>query len=353
VACSCAFALATPIAMLASIGAGAKRGVLIKGGKYLESLAQADVLLIDKTGTITLGRPQITDIVPLNGVSQDELLTLVASAERYSEHPLAEAVRAAAQARQLSLAAPESFEALPGLGVRARVDGALIAVGNRRLIPTASSLSDADDLESQGKTPLFVARDGELIGALAAADTPRPEVPAALEAVRELGVRHIELLTGDNERAAAALVEGMYGHMPLSDLRYRANLLPEDKIAIVKEYQARGHTVVMVGDGVNDAPALAQADVGIAMGAAGSDVAVEAAHIALMREDWTLVPEVLEISQRTMRVVKLNIAFTTVYNVVGLTLAALGILPPILAAAAQSLPDLGIMANSSRLLRQK
>ena len=353
VACSCAFALATPIAMLASIGAGAKRGLLIKGGKYLETLAQADVLLIDKTGTITLGRPQITDIVPLNGVSQDELLTLAASAERYSEHPLAEAVRAAAQARQLSLAAPESFEALPGLGVRARVDGALIAVGNRRLIPTASSLSDADDLESQGKTPLFVARDGELIGALAAADTPRPEVPAALDAVRELGVRHIELLTGDNERAAVALVEGMYGHMPLSDLRYRANLLPEDKIAIVKEYQARGHTVVMVGDGVNDAPALAQADVGIAMGAAGSDVAVEAAHIALMREDWMLVPEVIEISQRTMRVVKLNIAFTTVYNVVGLTLAALGILPPILAAAAQSLPDLGIMANSSRLLRQK
>jgi len=353
VACSCAFALATPIAMLASIGAAAKRGLLIKGGKYLESLAQADVLLVDKTGTVTLGRPQITDILPLNGASEEELLVLAASAERYSEHPLAEAVRAAAQARHLSLAVPEDFEALPGHGVRARVNGGLITVGNRRLVPIASSLSAAAELETQGKTPLFVARDGELLGALAAADTPRPEVPAAMEAVRKMGVRHIELLTGDNQRAAAALVEGMYGHTPLSELRYRANLLPEDKIAIVKEYQAQGHTVVMVGDGVNDAPALAQADVGIAMGAAGSDVAVEAAHIALMREDWTLVPEVFEISRRTMRVVKLNIAFTTVYNVVGLTLAALGILPPILAAAAQSLPDLGIMANSSRLLRQK
>jgi Cu+-exporting ATPase len=353
VACSCAFTLATPIAMLASIGAGAKRGLLIKGGKYLESLARADVLLIDKTGTLTLGRPQITDILPLNGASEDALLALVACAERYSEHPLAEAVRAAAKGRGLSLAEPEDFEALPGLGVRARVNGAPIAVGNRRMIPADSSLLIAGQLEAQGKTPLFVARDGELIGVLAAADTPRPEVPAALDTVRRLGVRHIELLTGDNERTAAAFIEGSYGHTPLPGVRHRAGLLPEDKIAIVKEYQALGHTVVMVGDGVNDAPALAQADVGIAMGAAGSDVAVEAAHVALMREDWTLVPEVLRIAQRTMRVVKLNIAFTALYNLVGLSLAALGFLPPILAAAAQSLPDLGILANSSRLLRQK
>ena len=353
VACSCAFALATPIAMLASIGAGAKRGLLIKGGKYLESLARADVLLIDKTGTLTLGRPQITDVIPVNGASEDELLGLAASAERYSEHPLAEAVRAAAAGRGLSLGEPEDFEALPGMGVRARVNGALVAAGNRRMLPTASSLPVVSELEAQGKTPLFVARDGELIGLLAAADTPRPEVPAALDAVRELGVRHIELLTGDNQRAASAYVAGAFGHTPLSSLRYRAELLPEDKIAIVKEYQAQGHTVVMVGDGVNDAPALAQADVGIAMGAAGSDVAVEAAHVALMREDWMLVPEVFRIAQRTMRVVKLNIGFTTAYNVVGLTLAALGYLPPILAAAAQSLPDLGILANSSRLLRQR
>jgi Cu+-exporting ATPase len=353
VACSCSFALATPIAMLASIGAGAKRGLLIKGGKYLESLARADVLLIDKTGTLTLGRPQITDILPLNGLSENEVLTLVASAERYSEHPLAEATRVAARERNLSLAEPEDFEAVPGLGVRARVNGDVVAVGNRRLIPAASSLVIADELEVQGKTLLFVALDGELVGALAAADTPRLEMPAALAAVRALGIEHIELLTGDNERATAALVEGMHGRTPLSDVRYWANLLPEDKIAAVKEYQARGHTVVMVGDGVNDAPALAQADVGIAMGAAGSDVAVEAAHVLLMREDWRLVPEVFYIARRTMRVVKLNIGFTALYNLVGLSLAALGFLPPILAAAAQSLPDLGILANSSRLLRQK
>jgi Cu+-exporting ATPase len=351
VACSCSFALATPIAMLASIGAGARRGLLIKGGKYLESLARADVLLIDKTGTLTLGRPQITDILPLNGASEDEILTLVASAERYSEHPLAEAARARARERHLPLDEPEDFEAMPGLGVRARVNGDVVAVGNRRMIPQASTLTIADELEAQGKTLLFVAQDGKLVGALAAADTPRPEVPIALAAVRALGVGHIELLTGDNERSAAALVSGKLGSA-LPDVHYRANLLPEDKIAIVKAYQAQGHTVVMVGDGVNDAPALAQADVGIAMGAAGSDVAAEAAHVALMREDWTLVPEVFRIARRTLRVVKLNIGFTAVYNLAGLSLAALGFLPPILAAAAQSLPDLGILANSSRLLRQ-
>ncbi|MEJ2557753.1 MAG: cation-translocating P-type ATPase, partial [Anaerolineae bacterium] len=264
VACSCSFALATPIAMLASIGAGARRGLLIKGGKYLESLARADVLLIDKTGTLTLGRPQITDILPLNGASENEILTLVASAERYSEHPLAEAARARARERHLLLHEPEHFEAVPGLGVRARVNEGIVAVGNRRMIPEASTLAMADELEAQGKTLLFVAQDGELVGALAAADTPRPEVPIALSAVRALGVGHIELLTGDNERSAAALVSGKLGEA-LPDVRYRANLLPEDKIAFVKAYLALGHTVFMVGDWVKDAPALAQADVGIAL----------------------------------------------------------------------------------------
>jgi Cd2+/Zn2+-exporting ATPase/Cu+-exporting ATPase len=181
---------------------------------------------------------------------------------------------------------------------------------------------------------------------LAAADPLRPEVPTAFAELRALGVRHVELLTGDNERTAATLAEQL-------GVLYRANLLPEHKIAVVKEYQAQGHIVVMVGDGVNDAPALAQANVGIAMGAAGSDVAIEAAHVALMREDWTLVPELLRMARRTMGVVKMNLAFTAVYNLVGLSLAALGFLPPILAAAAQSLPDLGILANSSRLLRQR
>ncbi|HEX9617715.1 MAG TPA: HAD-IC family P-type ATPase, partial [Anaerolineales bacterium] len=207
-------------------------------------------------------------------------------------------------------------------------------------------LPEAQALESQGKSLLYVVVDGRAAGLLAAADTLRVEVPDAIAAVRRLGIGQIELLTGDNERTAASLAK-------LLGVDYRAELLPEDKIAIVKEYQARGRTVLMVGDGVNDAPALAQADVGIAMGAAGSAVAVEAAHIALLREDWTLVPQVVAIARRTMRVIKMNLAFTAVYNAAGLSLAALGFLPPIFAAAAQSIPDIGILANSSRLLKQK
>jgi Cd2+/Zn2+-exporting ATPase/Cu+-exporting ATPase len=358
VACSCSFALATPIAMLASVGAGAKRGLLIKGGKYLESLAGADVLLIDKTGTLTLGKPAITDVMEIpNPKSQtpkaDTLLQLAASAERYSEHPLAEAVRQAARERGLELLEPQEFEALPGLGVRARVNGTVVTVGSRRMVVIerqrperneAKRSEVEDELEAQGKTLLFVACDDALAGVLAAADTARPEISSALAEVRALGVKHIELLTGDNERTAAELANRL-------GVRFRAQLLPEDKIAVVKEYQAQGHTVVMVGDGVNDAPALAQADVGVAMGAAGTDVAVEAAHAALMRDDWMLVPELLRLARRTMRVVKMNIAFTALYNLAGLSLAALGFLPPIFAAAAQSLPDIGILANSSRLLR--
>ena len=344
VACSCSIALATPIAMLASIGAGAKRGLLIKGGKYLEALAQADVVLIDKTGTLTLGRPQITDVVALNGLPEQEILAFAASAERYSEHPLAEAVRATARERGLAPDEPQTFEALPGFGIRATVNGSIITIGSQRLVQAGESL--AAPLEAQGKTVLYVQKDGELVGVIGAADTLRPEIPAALSALRGLGIREIRILTGDNERVAAALAQQL-------GVEYRANLLPEDKIAVVKDYQQRGHVVVMVGDGVNDAPALAQANVGIAMGAAGTDVAMEAAHVALMRDDWTLVPDVFRLARRTMRVVKMNLVFTAIYNLLGLTLAAFGILPPILAAAAQSLPDFGILANSSRLLRWK
>lgn len=344
VACSCSFALATPIAMLASIGAAAKRGLLIKGGKYIEILAKADVLLLDKTGTLTLGKPQITDIVALNGLSKPEIMTLAATAERYSEHPLAEAVRNAASEQHLPLGEPAEFESVPGMGVRAQVDGKQVMVGNRRLLASPQLPPLAQELEAQGKTLLYVVVDGAPAGILAASDTMRADVPAALKAVRAQGINLIELLTGDNETTAAALANQL-------GVAYRAQLLPEDKIAIVKEYQRQGHIVVMIGDGVNDAPALAQANVGMAMGIAGTDVAIEAAHVALMREDWALVPDVFQIAKRTIGVVRFNIGFTTVYNIIGLTLAAVGILPPILAAAAQSLPDLGILANSSRLLR--
>lgn len=345
VACSCSFALATPLAMIASIGAAARQGVLIKGGRYLEALAKADVILLDKTGTLTLGRPELTDIEVLGPFDATTILQLAASAERYSEHPLAEAVRAAARQRGLTLAQPQDFRAMPGSGVAARVGEYLVQVGSARILGEQTP-AVAARLEAQGKTLLFVLVDNKLAAVLAARDTLRADVPAALSQLRQLGIDKIELLTGDNARTAAAVAQ-------LLGITYRADMLPQDKIAAVKAYQAQGKVVVMIGDGVNDAPALAQADVGIAMGAAGSPVALDAAHIGLMREDWTLVPEVVRIARRTMNAVKMNIGFTAVYNLTGLSLASAGLLPPAIAAAAQAGPDFGILANSARLLRTR
>jgi P-type Cu+ transporter len=361
VACSCSIALATPIAMLASVGASAKKGILIKGGKYLEALARADVLLIDKTGTLTLGRPIVTDVVvfpsPIGGgmsasspkgegqgegMDENSLLSAAASADRYSEHPLADALRRASLERGLELQDANDFDSVTGVGVRATVNGKRIAVGRHSL----NGNEQVKALEAQGKTVLSVTIDDRSAGVIAASDTLRGEVPEALAEARQFGIQRIELLTGDNERVASALA----GSLGIS---HRAGLMPEDKIRIVKEYQSQGRIVVMVGDGINDAPALAQADVGIAMGRAGTDIAIEAAHITLMREDWSLIPRLLQTARRTMRVVKGNLGFTAAYNAIGLLLAAFGFLPPIFAAALQSIPDLGILGNSARLLRQR
>jgi Cd2+/Zn2+-exporting ATPase/Cu+-exporting ATPase len=284
--------------------------LLIKGGKYLEALARADVLLIDKTGTLTLGKPRITDIVdfglkleekltqstilaqrstpdhrnPGINARQAAILQIAASAERYSEHPLAEAVRLAAGDSGLDLFEPVDFESVPGKGVRASLSGHFVLVGNARWLSETiqsrdGSMAQIEALEAQGKTLLLLAVDGHLAGALAAADSLRREVPQALVEARSLGIKYIELLTGDNRANAAALAKDL-------GIQYQAELLPEDKLAVVRKYQAKGHIVVMVGDGINDAPALAQADIGIAMGAAGSGVAMEAAHVALLRDDW-------------------------------------------------------------------
>jgi heavy metal translocating P-type ATPase len=341
VACSCAFALATPVAMLASIGTAAGEGLLIKGGKYLEALAQADVLLLDKTGTLTLGTPRITQVTPLNGVPKEDILRLAASAERYSEHPLADAVRNAAATQNLAISDPDDFEAIPGQGIRATVEGRTVTVGNRALVETTD-----DVLVQDGQTPLYVAIDGAPVGVLLAADTVRDGVAEALHALQQAGhVKHVELLTGDTEQAGQALADRL-------GIDVQAELLPEDKIDVVKRHQDAGRTVVMIGDGVNDAPALAQADAGIAMGGIGTDVAIDAAHVVLMREDWALVPELFRTADRTLGVVKSNLVLTAVYNGVALSLAALGWLPPVIAAALHAVPDLGILANSSRLLRR-
>ena len=342
VACSCSFAIATPMAMLASIGAGARRGLLVKGGAFLEALARADVLLVDKTGTLTLGRPTITDVVPLAGLTEGEVLALAAAAERYPEHPLAEAVRTHAVARGVPVPEPQAFEALPGLGVRAVVGGRAVAVGSRRLVASEVP-AGAVELEARGKTVVFVVRDGEAVGLLAAADAIRPDVPAALAELRALGLRQVEMLTGDGEGAAAGLAERL-------GVRYRAGLLPEDKVAVVKAYQAAGHTVVVIGDGVNDAPALAQADVGVAMGAIGSDVAIEAADIALAGNDLRQIADIIQLGRQTLRIIRQNYGLAIGANAGGLLASAAGRLSPVLAAVLHNASSLAVVLNSARLV---
>jgi Cu+-exporting ATPase len=388
VACACAVALATPMAVVASVGRAAREGILIKGGRTLEALAQVDTLLVDKTGTLTFGTPAVTDLVGRAQIagweaqniqpaaSDLDLLRLAASAERYSEHPLAGAVVAEARARGLTLLEPDQFEVAVGRGVTARLNGSNLLVGNRPLLAGHGvSLPDdvlarAEALEAEGKTVLFVAAlqrpasdgqpresgqpgeegseralDGGLLGLIAVSDVLRSEVPATLAELQRLGIRRTVLLTGDNERVAQALARRL-------GVEYRAELLPEDKIAFVRQLQAEGQRVAMVGDGINDAPALAAADVGIAMGVAGSDVAIEAADVALLRDDWRLVPDAMRIGRRTFGAIKQNLAIGVLYNVVGLSLAAVGLLPPVLAAAGQSIPDVAILLNASRLLRR-
>jgi Cd2+/Zn2+-exporting ATPase/Cu+-exporting ATPase len=350
VACSCAIALATPVVVLASVGNAAQRGLLIKGGMALEQLARIDTLVVDKTGTLTRGEPQVTDLVPF-GMTEDALLRAVATLESRSEHPLARAMVQAADRRGLAPGTVEQFTSLAGRGIVGMVEGTPWAVGNRRLLTERAITLDAAQehaaqaLETRGKTVFFVAANQRLVGLVALADVLRSDVKEALAELAPLGIRQVVLLTGDNERVAASVAAEL-------GITYRANLLPEDKIAAVKELQHAGAAVMMIGDGVNDAPALAQADVGMAMGVAGTDVALEAADVALMRDDWRMVPEALRIGKRGRRTIRQNIGFTALYNVVGLTLAAVGILPPVWAAAAQSLPDVAIMFNSARLLRQ-
>jgi len=351
VSCACAIALATPTAVIAAVGRAARRGILIKGGRYLESLAHVDTVVMDKTGTLTFGRPAVTNVSALDGRSEEEVMVVAATAEQLSEHPVAAAVRQAARERGLDPISADQFEALTGMGVRARSNNRRLLVGNQRLLEEediplpADARAKAVAWQEAGETVFFVAVDDRVLGLMAVADEARPEVPEALAALRKLGIEHFLLLTGDDKRNARAEADRL-------DIAYRAELLPEDKIEVIRQLQEGGQTVLMVGDGVNDAPALAQADVGVAMGVVGTDAALEAADVALMRDDWHALPEAMRIGRRSFRVIQQNLGLGVLYNVIGIGLAALGILPPVVAAAGQSIPDLLVMLNSARLLRK-
>ena len=350
VACSCAIAMATPITVLAAVGQAARRGIVVKGGRYLEALAKVDTVVMDKTGTVTIGRPEVTEVITVDGQNETALLHLAAAVERRSEHPLAEGILREAERRALPVAEPRDFRTYPGEGVAAVVDQLDVLCGTEGLmarqgIPVPDAMrARLRELASHGRSVVLLAHGGRLVGLVALADVLRPDVAEALEALRALGIRHLLLLTGDRREVAAAVADKL-------GLAFEAEVLPDQKLRVIERLQGEGRVVAMVGDGINDAPALAQADVGIAMGAAGTDAAIEAAHVALMADDWRVVPHAVALGRRAFRTIKQNLWFTAGYNLLGMTLAATGWLPPIAAAAAQTLPDVGVMLNSARLLR--
>jgi Cu+-exporting ATPase len=356
IACPCALGLATPTAIVAGTGNGAELGLLIRGGDALEAAGSLDTVLLDKTGTITQGHPRLTDLLPIEEYSADDLLRRVAAAETGSEHPLASAILAAAKDHELILPEASDFQSSPGEGLSARVDGEIVVLGNARLFAAqgitlpAEAISRSESLAQEGKTPLFAAVHGKYAGLLGVVDPPRQEAREAVAMLKRQGVS-VVLLSGDRRGVAEAIAR------EVGITEVIAEVLPQEKLAVVKELQAKGRRVGMVGDGVNDAPALALADVGIALGT-GTDVAMEAADITLMRSDLRGVPEALALSRATMRVIRQNLFWAFVYNVLGIPIAAGLLYPltgwllsPMLASLAMSLSSVSVVANSLRLRR--
>ncbi|MEN8950876.1 heavy metal translocating P-type ATPase, partial [Planktotalea arctica] len=357
IACPCALGLATPISITTAAGRGAQAGVLIKDAEALERMAGVDTIIVDKTGTLTLGKPELTDVVAFSVFSSDTVLKLAAALELGSEHPLAEAIVEGARSRGISLPKASRFEAVTGKGVQGTVEGQSVALGNNAMmellgVDTKGIEEAMDTLRSEGKTAMFISLDGALAGVVAVADPIKPTTASAIQELHGLGLRVI-MATGDNQRTAEA-VAGLLG---IDDVR--AGVLPEDKKALVEELHAKGHSVAMAGDGVNDAPALATADVGIAMGT-GADVAVESAGITLLGGDLIGIVRARKLATATLRNIKQNLFFAFAYNAAGVPLAAgilyplFGVLlSPMIAAAAMSLSSVSVITNALRLRRVK
>lgn len=352
ISCPCALGLATPTAIMVGTGRGAKSGILIKSATALETAHKIDTVILDKTGTITAGKPVVTDILPIK-VTENELLAFAAGLEKLSEHPLGEAIVAAAKAKQLALLEAGNYKQIPGQGVTAELAGAECAAGNLKLlqelnVDTSTLMDQYDKLASQGKTPLYFVRAGELLGCIAVADTVKPTSKEAIGKLQAMGLR-VLMVTGDN-RATAEAIRAQVGVDEAV-----AQVLPQDKEAVVRKLQQEGHIVAMVGDGINDAPALARADVGIAIGA-GTDIAIEAADMVLIKSDLLDVAKAIRLSRSVMTNIKENLFWAFIYNAVGIPFAA-GVfytafgwlLNPLIAAAAMSCSSVSVVTNALRL----
>jgi Cu+-exporting ATPase len=348
IACPCALGLATPTSIMAGSGRAAEYGILFKGGEHLEQTHHIDTVILDKTGTVTKGKPELTDV--LSAGDETEFLMLVGAAEKHSEHPLAEAIVAGVKDRQIELPDPDSFEAIPGYGVKANVNGKELLVGTRRLmerygVDASPAYAAMAQLEEAGKTAMLVSIDRKYAGIVAVADTIKETSKDAVSRLKEMGIQVI-MMTGDNERTAKAIAaQAGIEHV-------RAEVLPEGKAEEVKKLQAEGRKVAMVGDGINDAPALAIADIGMAIGT-GTDVAIEAADVTLMRGDLSSIPDALLMSRKTMVNIKQNLFWALGYNTLGIPIAAAGFLAPWVAGAAMALSSVSVVLNALRLQRVK
>lgn len=355
IACPCALGLATPTAIMAGTGKGAENGILIKSGVALETAHKLTTVVFDKTGTITNGKPKVIDLIPAPGFEREKLLRIAASAEKGSEHPLGDAIVAYAAEQGITLLDAQQFEALPGRGISAVVEGEAILLGNEALmaesgIDVKPCLAQAKLFAQEGKTPMLAACGGRVAGVIAVADTVKKNSIDAVGQLRDMGVQ-VVMLTGDHEATAQAIAK----QVGISEVF--ANVLPSEKADVIEQLQKKGKTVAMVGDGINDAPALTMAEIGIAIGS-GTDVAIESADIVLMRDDLSLVAQAIALSRRTLRIIQENLFWAFAYNTLGIPVAA-GVLylfggplmNPMLAAGAMSLSSVCVVLNSLRLRR--
>lgn len=353
ISCPCALGLATPVAIMVGTGQAAQQGILIKSAESLELLHKVQTVVLDKTGTVTMGQPRVTDILCAPGVTEEELLCVAASAEKPSEHPLAHAIVEESQARHIPLCPVSDFRSVPGGGIRTTLSGEAVLAGNagylaQNGVSLAAMESDAHRLAEDGKTPLFFAESGRLLGCVAVADVVKPDSAKAIAALRRMG-RRVVLLTGDNQRTANAIARQIGVDQVI------AQVLPQDKAKCVAQLQQQGQRVAMVGDGVNDAPALAQADVGLAIGA-GTDIAIESADVVLMKSSLLDIPAAMDLSRAVLRNIKQNLFWAFFYNSIGIPVAAGVLYPalhltlnPMLAAAAMSLSSVCVVSNALRL----
>ena len=351
IACPCSLGLATPTAIMVGTGLGAENGILIRGGEYLQATKDISAVIFDKTGTITKGQPTLTDMIASKSFDYDDMLFTVASAESMSEHPLAKAiVNEAAAKLSMNIPHPEEFNSITGMGVYARVKDSDVYIGTRKLmLKNNIDISDFEEkaqaFEAQGKTAMFVSINGKFAGVIAVADTIKDTSFEAIKELKDMGLS-VYMITGDNEKTAKAIAK----QAGIDNVF--AEVMPEDKSEKVKELQKKGFVVAMVGDGINDAPALAAADIGMAMGT-GTDIAMETANITLMRGDLKTIPAAIKISKRTMRKIKQNLFWAFIYNAIGIPFAAFGLLNPMLAGGAMALSSVSVVTNSLSLKRYK